>query len=141
MTETAVAVHNSKIALQNSKKTLWIGRTLSTLAVLVFVLTLTFGFLKPDVAAQGFAHYNFREGAGIRIMIVEIACVVLYVIPSTSILGAILLAAYLGGATATHFRVGEPFYLPVGVGILLWLGLYLREPRLRALVPLRRDPP
>lgn len=131
MTETLVAA-------QSSKTTLWIGRTLSTLAVLVFVFTLTFGFLKPDVAAQGFAHYNFLPGAMTRILIVEIVCIVLYVIPSTSVLGAILLAAYLGGATATHFRVGEPFYLPVGVGILLWLGLYMREPRLRALVPLRR---
>ncbi len=130
MTETLVAA-------QSSKTTLWIGRTLSTLAVLVFVFTLTFGFLKPDVAAQGFAHYSYPEGAMMHIMIVEIVCVVLYVIPKTSVLGAILLTAYLGGATATHVRVGEPFVLPVGVGIVLWLGLYLREPLLRALVPLR----
>lgn len=128
----------SAVAARSSRAIVWIGRALSALAVLVFVFTLTFGFLKPDVAAQGFARYSYPEGAMTRILIVEIVCVVLYVIPSTSILGAILLAAYLGGATATHFRVGEPFYLPVGVGILLWLGLYMREPRLRALVPMRR---
>ena len=131
MTQTAVVAQSSKTMTR-------VGRGLSTLAVLVFVFTLSFGVLKPDVAAQGFVHYNFPPGAMTRIMIVEIMCVVLYVIPSTSVFGAILLTAYLGGATVTHFRVGEPFYLPVGVGILLWLGIYMRDPRLRALVPLRR---
>ena len=58
-------------------------------------------------------------------------------IPRTSVLGAILLTAYLGGATATHVRIGEPFYFPVIFGVLVWAGLYLRDDRLRALVPLR----
>jgi hypothetical protein len=61
-----------------------------------------------------------------------------YAIPGTSVLGAILLTGYLGGATATHVRIGEPFYFPVIVGVLVWVGLYLREDRLRALVPWRR---
>jgi hypothetical protein len=61
----------------------------------------------------------------------------LYLIPRTSTLGAILLTGYLGGATATHVRVGEPFYFPVIFGALIWLGLLLREPRLRLLLPLR----
>ena len=139
MTQSAVAAESS--SNKSSSKMMWIGRSLSGLAVLVFVFTLAFGLLKPDVAAQGFVHYNFPPGAGTRILIVEIVCVVLYVIPATSVFGAILLTGYLGGATVTHFRVGEPFYLPVGVGILLWAGLYLRDPRLRALVPLRRRVP
>jgi hypothetical protein len=75
----------------------------------------------------------------LRITILEVACALLYAIPQTSVFGAILLTAYLGGATATHVRVGEPFFLPVIVGILVWLGLFLREGRLRALVPLRSN--
>ncbi len=66
--------------------------------------------------------------------IVELVCTILYAIPQTSILGAILLTAYFGGATATHVRMGEPFYFPVVFGILVWAAMYLRE---RALVPLR----
>jgi len=69
-----------------------------------------------------------------------LVCTLVYLLPRTSILGAILLTGYLGGATATHVRVGEPFYIPVVLGVLLWSGLYLREPRLRALVPGRSDP-
>jgi hypothetical protein len=76
-----------------------------------------------------------------RIIIVEIACAVLYAIPRTSVLGAILLTGYLGGATSTHVRAGEPFYLAVGTGIVVWLGLYLRDERLRALIPLRSSTP
>jgi xanthine/uracil permease len=72
-----------------------------------------------------------------RIALVEIACGIVYAIPQTSVLGAILLTGYLGGATATHVRAGEPFFLPIVVGIVVWLGLFLREERLRALVPLR----
>ena len=71
------------------------------------------------------------------IALVEIACGIVYAIPQTSVLGAILLTGYLGGATATHVRAGEPFFLPIVVGIVVWLGLFLREERLRALVPLR----
>jgi hypothetical protein len=120
-----------------SKKMVWAGRILSGLAVLVFVFTGMFGLLKPALAAQGFAHYGYPDGAMLRIFIVEIACVVLYAIPRTSVLGAILLTGYLGGATATHVHAGEPFFLPIIVGIVIWLGLFLRDARLRALVPLR----
>lgn len=121
----------------NSKGMLWTGRILSALAILVFVFTASFGLLKPDIAKQGFVHYSYPEGAMTRILIAEIVCVLLYAIPQTSVLGAILLTGYLGGAVATHFRVGEPFVLPLGVAIIIWLGLFFREKRLRALVPLR----
>jgi len=66
-----------------------------------------------------------------------LACTVVYAIPRTSVLGAILLTAYLGGATATYVRVGEPFYLPVIFGVLVWVALFLRDDRLRVLIPLR----
>jgi hypothetical protein len=120
-----------------SKKMLWAGRILSALPVLLMVFTGAFGLLKPAVAAQGFAHYGYPEGAMVRITIVEIACAIVYAIPRTSVLGAILLTGYLGGATATHVRVGEPFFLPIVVGVVVWAGIFLRDERLRALIPLR----
>jgi hypothetical protein len=120
-----------------SKTSLWAGRILSALAVLLFVFTGMFGLLKPAVAQQGFVHYGYLDGSLLRITIVELVCALVYVIPRTSVLGAILLTGYLGGATATHVRVGEPFFLPVIVGIVVWLGIFLREGRLRALLPLR----
>jgi hypothetical protein len=120
-----------------SNASLWAGRILSALAVLLFVFTAMFSLLKPAVAMHGFVRYGYPEEALLPIAIVELACVILYAIPRTSILGAILLTGYLGGATATHVRVGEPPIVAILVGIVLWLGLYLRDPRLRALVPLR----
>lgn len=69
--------------------------------------------------------------------IVELACVVIYLIPQTAVLGAILLTAYLGGATATHVRISDAFFIPIIVGMLIWLGLYLRDGRIRELLPLR----
>jgi hypothetical protein len=120
-----------------SKKMVWTGRILSALPVLLFFFTGTFCLLKPAAAAQGFALYGYPDGAMLRMTIVELACAIVYAIPRTAVLGAILMTGYLGGATATHARVGEPFYLPIIVGIVVWIGLYLRDTRLRALVPLR----
>jgi hypothetical protein len=71
------------------------------------------------------------------IAVLEVACLVIYLVPQTSVLGAILLTGYLGGAVCTHLRVGEPWFGPVVIGAVAWLGLYLRDDRLRALIPLR----
>ncbi|MFZ0814772.1 MAG: DoxX family protein [Candidatus Sulfotelmatobacter sp.] len=120
-----------------SKKMLWAGRILSALPVLLVFFTLAFALLNPAAAAQGFAHYGYPSSAMLGIMIAEVASVILYAIPRTAVLGAILLTGYMGGATATHVRVGEPFYIPVIVGIVIWTGLYLRDERLRTLLPLR----
>ena len=124
-----------------SKASLWTGRILSTLAVLLFVFTAMFSLLKPAAAMQGFVHYGYPQSALLRIAIVEILCAIVYAIPRTAVLGAILLTGYLGGATATHVRVGEPPILAIIVGIVVWLGLYLRDRRLRALIPLRSSSP
>jgi hypothetical protein len=115
----------------------WVGRILSALPVLMMVGTGLFGLLKPQAMAPQFAHYGYPDGALVRILIVEVVCALLYAIPNTSVLGAILLTGYLGGATATHVHAGEPFFLPIIVGVVVWLGLYLRDGRIRALVPLR----
>lgn len=76
---------------------------------------------------------NVAFGLGI----LEVACVVVYLIPRTAVLGAILLTGYLGGAVATHLRVGDPCFGPILLGVVLWGGLFLRDPRLRTLIPLR----
>ncbi len=120
-----------------SKKMLWSGRIISALPVLLMVFAGAFGLLKPAAALAGFVHFGYPESAFLPICIVEIACAIVYAIPRTSVLGAILLTGYLGGATATHVRVGEPFFFPIIVVILVWAGLFLRDDRLRALIPLR----
>lgn len=127
----------SEVSASTSNKMVWVGRIISALPLLVFCFGLAFGLLKPAMAAQGYAHYGYPANAMWPITIVEILCAILYAVPRTSVLGAILLTGYLGGATATHVRVGEPFFIPLIIGILLWLGLYLRDARVRALVPLR----
>ncbi|MBI1761978.1 MAG: DoxX family protein [Acidobacteria bacterium] len=116
---------------------LWGGYLLSILPALLLFFSAAMKLLKNPQAIQGFAQLGYPAHAATSIGILEAACTVLYLIPRTSVLGAILLAGYMGGATATHLRVGEPFFVQVLVGVLLWGGLYLRDERLRALLPLR----
>lgn len=94
-------------------------------------------FIKPPGFADGLAHMGWTEGQMFYLGILEISCTLLYLFPRTVVLGAILLTGYLGGATAAHVRVGDPFFIPVVLGAMLWLGLYLRDSRIRALLPLR----
>lgn len=94
--------------------------------------------LKSDEAVKGFTDLGWHEEAALVLSIVEIACTVVYLLPATAVLGAILLTGYLGGAVATHARLGQPQFLaPIIVGVFVWGGLWLRDARLRALVPLR----
>ena len=124
-----------------SGKVVWVGRVISGLASLVFLFS---AFLKltggPEVI-QGFAHLGLSESMMKPLAALEISCVVIYLIPPTAVLGAILLAGYMGGAICTHGRVGDPFVVQILLGIFVWLGLYLREPRLRDLIPLRKLSP
>lgn len=120
-----------------SKTSRWAGGILSGLAVALFVVTGLVSLLMPAAAAQGFAHYGYANAAVPFIAVVEILCAIVYAIPQTSVLGAILLTGYLGGATSTHVRAGEPFFLPIVVGIVVWLGLFLRDGQLRAHIPWR----
>ena len=120
-----------------SGKVVWTGRVISGLASLVFLMS---AFLKLKGGAevmQGMAHLGLPESMIMPLAILEISCVVIYLIPPTSVLGAILLTGYLGGAICTHWRVGDPLFVPVALGVFIWLGLYLRESRLKALIPLR----
>ena len=121
-----------------SKKMIWAGRIMSALPVLMLLLSGVMKLVKPATVVEGFARLGYPESLTVGIGIVELACAALYVVPRTSVLGAILLTAYLGGATATHVRIGEPFFMPILLGVLVWGGLFLRDERLRALLPLRQ---
>ena len=121
-----------------SKKRLWAGRIMTALPVLLLLVSGVMKLMKPPSIVQGFAQFGYPEHLILGIGIAEIVCTVVYLIPRTSILGAILLTGYLGGATATHVRVGDPsFIAPAVLGVLVWGGLFLRDDRLRALLPLR----
>jgi len=120
-----------------SKKMLWIGRIISALPVLFLAGGGIFGLMKPAMVEENLSRLGYPAHVARAIIIVEIACAVVYAIPQTTVLGAILLTGYLGGATATHVRIGEPFFVPVIFGMVVWLGLYLRDERVRALLPLR----
>ena len=114
----------------------WTGWVLSLLPIPLFVLSAYMKLSNAPEAVEGFK--DWPANVGLVLGIVELACVVLYLIPQTAVLGAILITGYLGGAVATHVRLNESIIFPVAIGIILWLGLYFRDSRLRALLPLRR---
>ncbi|HWY86536.1 MAG TPA: DoxX family protein [Gemmataceae bacterium] len=121
-----------------SKSALWAGRILSALIVLALVMSGS-GKLAggPDVV-KGFQDLGWDPSYALGLGILEIACAVIYAIPRTAVLGAILVTGYFGGAIATHVRLGQPLFIAaLTLGVIAWLGLYLRDNRLRALVPLR----
>ena len=127
-----------------SKARLLTGRILSTLTVLFLVVDIIFKFIRPipPQVIQPMAQLGLPLTLLSAIGILLLVCTVLYVVPATSVLGAVLLTGYLGGAVSLHMRVGNPLVsnvlFPVYVGILMWAGLCLRESRLLALLPLRK---
>ena len=123
-------------AAPTSKVMLWTGRVLSTLPVLLLLMSSVMKLTRGPDIIKGFAEFGYDSSLLVPIGVVELVCTLLYILPRTSVLGAILLTGYLGGAVATHVRAGDGmFFSPVLIGIVLWLGLYLRDARLRALVP------
>ena len=124
-----------------SKAALWTSRILTGLIVLFLLFDGITKVMKVPVVLKACAQIGLPENLVAAIGITLLVCTVLYVIPSTSILGAILLTGYLGGAVSIQLRVGNPLFsqtlFPVYFGVLVWLALYLRESRLRSLVPLR----
>jgi hypothetical protein len=98
-------------------------------------------FVKPAPVVEGTLALGYPEAVILPLGVILLLSTILYIIPKTSVLGAILLTGYLGGAVATHVRVGSPLathtLFPIYLGVMLWLGIYLRDKRLRALVPLR----
>jgi hypothetical protein len=99
---------------------------------------LVFLFFASDKVTEGMTKYGYPASAARPILIAEILCGLIYAIPQTAALGAVLLTGYLGGAVATHVHAGEPFFFPIIFGLLVWLGLWLRDVRLRTFLPLRK---
>ena len=123
----------------DSKAQLWGGRVVSALPVLGLVMSASMKLShKADMVAGFTGKFGYPESSLTPIGVVEILCTILYAIPQTSVLGAVLLTGYLGGAVATHVRVGDPFVPPIVLGMLVWAGLFLRDTRVRALLPLRK---
>jgi hypothetical protein len=124
-----------------SKTQLWTGRIISALPILFLLFDGVIHLTRIAPVVDSFNQLGYSIGLALGLGIIELVCVVLYVVPPTSVLGAILLTGYLGGAVASNLRIGAPLFsnalFPVYVGVLLWAGLYLRSNRLRALLPLR----
>jgi hypothetical protein len=114
---------------------------LTALPVLFLVFDVTIKLMKIQPVVDSFTQLGIPVELARVVGTVELLCLLLYCLPRTAVLGAILLTGYLGGAVLTHLRIGSPLLshtlFPTGIGLMLWGALWLREPRLRALLPLR----
>ena len=129
---------NSTPAAAVSKKAFWIGIILSVLPCLMLLFSAAMKLLHPPQLDEGFTHLQIPISHALGLGLLELGCTIVYLVPRTAFLGAILLTGYLGGAMATHVRIGEAVYAHVALGVVIWGGLYLRDPRLRALIPFVR---
>ena len=124
-----------------SPKSIWAGRILSGIAVLFLAFDATLKVLRLPAAVEGTAQLGYPTSVLFGLGVVQVVCLILYLVPRTAVVGAILWTGYLGGAVATHVRIGHPLFshvlFPVYVAALLWGGLWLRDLRLRALIPVR----
>jgi hypothetical protein len=128
------AVASPQEVVPQNRPTSWAGRIVSALPVLALVMSASMKLAHPPKVIDMFVHHlGYPESSLVQIGLLELACVLLYVVPRTTVFGALILTAYLGGAVATHVRVGDSFLVPVVVGVLVWVGLWLRDPRIRFL--------
>lgn len=120
---------------------LWTARTLSTLVVLFMLFDATIHLMKPAPVVDAFNRLGYPLSASVGIGILELLCLLAYAIPRTALLGAVLLTGLLGGAISTHVRAGSPafeaYIFPAMLALMIWGGVWLRDPRLRALFPVR----
>lgn len=114
------------------------GRVLTVLVCLPFFMSAFFKFQGGQQVTEGMAHLGIPENVLFPLGIVETLCVVIYLIPQFAVLGSILLTGYIGGTILAHWRVGDPFYTNIVIGVVIWLAVFMREPRLRALIPFRK---
>ena len=121
-----------------SRAAFWVGWVLSGLPAPLLVFSGVSKFMMNEQVAKGFTDLGWPVRLAVPLGVLELSCLVLFLIPRTAVLGAILFTGYMGGAIATHVRIGEPFYVQSALPVVVWLGLYLREPRLRELIPVRR---
>lgn len=129
--------------LLGSRKALWAGRILSGFAVLFLGADAMGKLLQPPEVVEGTTSLGYSASVIFPLGVLQLVCLTFYVIPRTAVLGAVLWTGYLGGAIATHVRVGNPLFshtlFPIYVAALLWGGLWLRDRRIRAVLPLRTD--
>jgi len=120
-------------------KAVWTGRVLSAIPIIILLFSAALKFMRIPAVVDGFAQSGFSSGLILPIAIIELGCAIIYLIPRTAVLGAILTTALFGGATVTNLRVGDLSWIAtVALGVLVWAGLFLRDSRLRALIPLRK---
>jgi glutaminase len=124
--------------LSTPKWQLWVGRVLSAIPALMLAMSAAMKLSQnPQMVTMLTSKFGYSADIVTTLGLVELACAILYLVPQTAVLGAILVTGYLGGAVATHVRVADAFAIPLVLGILAWAGLYARDERVRALLPLR----
>ncbi len=122
-------------------KLVWAGRVITLLIALAFGMSAMMKVKGGPEFGEQAAKLGLPDSMRLPLAVLEVTCLVVYLIPQTAVIGAILLTGYIGGAICTHLRIGDTFVVPhIVIGILFWLGIYLREPRLWALLPFRRTP-
>jgi len=119
---------------EGNRKAIWAGRVVSILVSLSFAFSAVMKLIVVPDVVKGMSHLGLPESLIRPLGVIELLCVVVYLVPQTAVLGAILFTGYVGGTIITHLRVGEPVYLNIILGLLIWLGLYLRRPQLRELL-------
>jgi hypothetical protein len=130
--------------VMQANKAIWIGRTLSGLVILFLVADSAMKLVPLPIVPETMGQLGYPTSVELArgLGIITLLCTALYAFPRTAVLGAILLTGYMGGAMATHLRVGSPPFSHTLFGLylclMIWGGLYLRDERLRALIPLRR---
>lgn len=122
---------------------LWTGRVLSLWPVFIVLLSATWKLTRNPWYVGEFARIGWPESALPLLAYLQLGSLALYILPRTAVLGAVLLTGYLGGAIATYVRMGEydPVLVPLSTSLIAWAGIYLREERLRSLLPLRKQVP
>lgn len=135
-------VESAVYVARASRKGYWAGWVVSGLVTLFLTFDAVLKFTHIPAVSEAFAKLGFPASLAVPIGVLLLACTALYAIPRTAVLGAVLLTGYLGGAISIHLRVGDPLFsyvlVPAYFGALLWGGIFLREPRLRELLPLRK---
>jgi hypothetical protein len=129
---------STSVSSPASRKLYWAGWVLTVLPAPLLVMSAFMKISQAPKAVEGFEKYGYAASILVPLGITELVCLALYLFPRTAYLGAILLTGYLGGAVDTHVRASEPFFIPIVMGAVVWLGLLLRDPRLRDLLPLTR---
>lgn len=142
-TSSATRTAASPSATDIPRWQLWTGRVLSGLAVLFMAPDTVFKFVASPEALKATAELGWQPSTVFTIGVIELVCLIAYLVPRTAVLGAVLFTGYLGGAIATHLRIDNPLFthvlFPVYVAAFIWGGLFLRDRALRAVLPFRKS--